>query len=304
VTSVRRPARRSARTTAVRELTVLVTGGGKGLGRAFAEELARAGARVIITGRAEEALVRACAELGAEGLRVSHAVADIAVPGAMTEVVAHVEHTVGALDVLVNNAGVGGPVGPAWEVDQDDWWRSVEINLRGTQLAGAAALSVMVPRGQGRVINIVSHAGRAVWPHVSAYSVAKAAIIKLTENVAAEVRRYGVSVLSYHPGLLDIGLSRANAAAAPTGGEWDRKIASWFAERKAAGEVTPVTQACAMLVRLVGGEADALSGRYLTVDDDLDVMLTGASGSRAALVNKAHPLVSRVSVSLNKSCII
>lgn len=257
----------------VRDLSVLLTGGAKGLGHAFTEALARAGARVVITGRDEAALLRACDGFAADGLRVTHAVADMSVPGAMVDVVARVEESVGPLDVLVNNAAVPSPTGPVWEVDPDRWWFSVQTNVHGTFLATRAALAVMVPRRRGRVVTIVSHAGRAVWPNVSAYSVAKAAIIKLTENVAAEVRGRGVSAVAYHPGLMDIGMSRQNAIDALTGNEWDRKVAAWFAKLKADGDLTPVPAACAVLVRLAGGDADPLSGRYLTVDDDLDALL-------------------------------
>jgi NAD(P)-dependent dehydrogenase (short-subunit alcohol dehydrogenase family) len=201
----------------------------------------------------------------------------MSVPGAMTQAVAHVERTVGPLDVLVNNAAVPSPTGPAWELDPAVWWDSVQTNVHGTYLSTRAALTVMVPRRRGRVVTVVSHAGKAVWPHVSAYSVAKAAIIKLTENVAAETRSHGVRMFAYHPGLMDIGMSRQNAIDALTGNEWDRKVAAWFAKVKANGGLTPVPLACAVLVRLAGGDLDALSGRYVTVDDDLDALLAEAA---------------------------
>jgi NAD(P)-dependent dehydrogenase (short-subunit alcohol dehydrogenase family) len=91
----------------------------------------------------------------------------------------------GSADLLVNNAGVSGPFGDAWEVDAGEWWRAVEINLRGAYLCSRAVLPAMAARGAGRIVNITSQAGVYRWPQVSAYSVSKAAVIKFTENLAA-----------------------------------------------------------------------------------------------------------------------
>lgn len=116
--------------------TVIVTGGAKGLGRAFAEAIGRADANVIITGREADALQGARDDLRALGITSEAFVADVCTPGAMSEVVRQVESTFGGLDVLVNNAGVLGPVGPSWEVAADAWWRTVEVNTYGTFLPG------------------------------------------------------------------------------------------------------------------------------------------------------------------------
>ncbi|MFB9902364.1 SDR family NAD(P)-dependent oxidoreductase [Allokutzneria oryzae] len=251
--------------------TVVVTGGGKGLGLASATELGRAGANVVITGRDAAALDTATARLRSEGAAVASYVADATEPGAMAEVLRRAEVVFGPVDTLVNNAGQPGPVGPTWEVDQDAWWRTMEVNVRGTMLACAEALEVMVPRGAGRIINIASHAGVFRWPFVTGYSVSKAAVVKLTENLAVELRRHRIPVLSYHPGLLEIGLT-GNTPKDSTD-TWTRYLASWIDGEREAGRMTPTDKATGMLVRLVAGEADSLSGRYITVDDDLAELL-------------------------------
>src|SRR5215207_6780088 len=109
-----------------------------------------------------------------------------------------------------------GPVGPTWEIEPDRWWRTMEVNLRGTLLCTQLVLPEMVHRRRGRIVNISSHAGVFRWPLVSAYSVSKAAVAKLTENLARETHRHGVSVFSVHPGLL------RPTAAAPTARRTDR----------------------------------------------------------------------------------
>ncbi|GGM26017.1 type I polyketide synthase [Micromonospora yangpuensis] len=251
--------------------TVLITGGSRGLGRAFAEEVGRAGAHVVITGRDADALDRARDQMRAEGSTVDAFVADVAQRGATAGVVRSVVETHGGLDVMVNNAGVSGPIGPMWEVDEDEWSDTIEVNLRGTMLGCRAALAVMVPRGVGRVINVVSHAGRFRWPYLSAYSVSKAAVIKLTENLADELRTSGVVVLSYHPGLVDLGITRAGLDRVRRGGgdRWERLTAQWGEQQLADGQMTSVQRAATVFRRLVEGAADDRSGAYLTVDDDI-----------------------------------
>ncbi len=250
---------------------ILITGGAKGLGRAFAEELGRSGAVVVITGRDQTALLAARDELRAANIVADAVVADATDKAAASAVVEHVEGTFGSLDVLVNNAGLAGPVGPTWELDEGEWWEAMEVNLRGTMVMSSAALMYMVRRQNGRIINIVSHAGVYRWPYATAYSVSKAAVIKLTENLAAETRRLGVTVLSYHPGLVDIGITLAGAEkAAASGNPWEQRIASWIEGERAAGRLTPVAQATAVLRRLTEGAADHRSGEYITFEDELE----------------------------------
>jgi NAD(P)-dependent dehydrogenase (short-subunit alcohol dehydrogenase family) len=108
-------------------------------------------------------------------------------------------HDLGPIDLLVNNAGISGPTGPAWEVPEQDWWSSVEVNLRSVELCSRLVLPEMVDRGRGRIVNVTSQAGAFRWPLASAYSVSKAAVIKFTENLGVETRRHGISVFSVHP---------------------------------------------------------------------------------------------------------
>ena len=121
----------------------------------------------------------------------------------------------------MNNAGVIGPIGPLWEVDAEAWWATFDVNVRGILLGTQLVLPSMVARRRGRIINITSQAGVHRWPLVSGYSVSKAAVTKLTENLAQETSRYGIGVFSVHPGLLPIGMSETVAAhepATPIGG--------------------------------------------------------------------------------------
>lgn len=245
----------------------VITGGSRGFGLCAAEELIRRGHRIVITARDPDRLSSAetrLRELGGDVLAIP---ADVSEPGAFQSVLHRTEAEFGSVGTLVNNAGVQGPIGELWHTDQEEWWQAVSVNLRSTALACAAVLPVMTRRRQGRIVNIVSHAGVAQWPHLSAYSVSKAAVIKLGENLAAETRRYGVTVLSFHPGLLELGLGQTQMATRAEPGSWSAKVTDWLRGEQAAGNFTPVADAVGALARLVEQTSEHPTGSYLTTAD-------------------------------------
>ncbi|GAA3464442.1 SDR family NAD(P)-dependent oxidoreductase [Saccharothrix longispora] len=241
---------------------VLVTGGGRGLGRDFAAALAAAGATVLVVGRDRAELDRTV-ELGA-GLpgTIECAAADVTDPATLTAAVA-----LGDVDVLVNNAGVPGPIGPTWTTDPGSWWRTFEVNLRGADNASRAVLPGMIARGGGRVVNVVSRAGKLRWPHASAYAVSKAALIALTANLEGELRGTGVTTVAFDPGLLDTGMTRAHLDRGHVGDPHADGILDFTLRARDDGGFTPVPAATAALVRIAMGAADHLSGRYVTADE-------------------------------------
>ncbi|MFZ0118848.1 MAG: SDR family NAD(P)-dependent oxidoreductase [Pseudonocardiaceae bacterium] len=179
----------------------------------------------------------------------------------------------GPIDLLVNNAGIGGPVGPAWEVPEQEWWRTVEVNLRSVELCSRLVLPEMVDRGCGRIVNVTSQAGAFRWPLSSAYSVSKAAVIKFTESFGVETRRHGISVFSVHPGLLLIGLGEPALASSVPADSAQGRMREWVRQEFAAGRGAQPHQIAELLLRIVTGEVDRLSGRHLSVHDNLELML-------------------------------
>jgi NAD(P)-dependent dehydrogenase (short-subunit alcohol dehydrogenase family) len=261
----------------MRSMTVLITGGAKGLGRLFAEALGRAGANLVVTGRDLAALEAAQRDLAEQGVPVAAIQADVLDRAAMAGAVDRAVSRFGGLDVLVNNAVLPGPVGPSWEVDLAAWSQTQQVNVVGALSAAQAALAVMVPAGRGRIINLVSPAGLTRWPYATAYSVSKAALIKLSENLAAELSRSGVTVLSYNPGIVDAGLTRAGLAFEGGDDPWLDKIAAWGRRVRDEGGFTPLDTSVEMLVRLARGDADALSGLTVNALDDLDALVARAA---------------------------
>ena len=175
--------------------TALVTGGGTGLGAAIARALHAAGASVVVVGRRPEPLSGLCDELGE---RASWRVCDVADPAsvdALVDALADVE-----VSILVNNAGVAGPVAPLVEIDVDAWDEVFDVNVRGVFLLCRAFLPAMIERGGGDVINLASVTGKRPLTRRTPYAASKLAVIGLTSTLAFEVGASGVRVNSLSPG--------------------------------------------------------------------------------------------------------
>ena len=175
--------------------TALVTGGGNGLGAAIARALHAQGAAVVVTGRRTEPLAALCAELGERADWRACDVADPASVDALAASLAEVE-----VSVVVNNAGVAGPVAPLTEIGVEEWDEVFATNVRGVFLVCRAFLPPMVQRGRGDVINVASVSGKRPLTRRTPYAASKMAVIGLTSTLAFEVGPAGVNVNSLSPG--------------------------------------------------------------------------------------------------------
>ena len=198
--------------------TALVTGASRGIGRAIAHAYAREGARVVVTGRDEAALDALVGELGADALA---APADLASPETPEALVAATINRFGALDLLVNNAGVIHPAMPLADFEPEDWRAVIEVNLVAPAILVRAAVPAMRAAGGGTIINLSSIGGRKGGRGRSAYRASKAALINLTESLAAELAPDGIQVNCICPGAVDTEGYRAlmgsrGRAATPT----------------------------------------------------------------------------------------
>lgn len=258
----------------------VVTGGSKGLGQFLAEALARAGASVVIMGRDRPRLDEAARGIEGQGGKVLPLACDVSDAEAVTLAIQRAQASFGPIDLLVNNAGEGGPIEKAWRVDPAAWRHTFETNLFGSFHCMHAVLPQMVERRRGIIVNMASHAGVHRWPTCSAYAVSKSALIKLTENLAAETQRQGVSIFAYHPGFLAIGMNGPTDPSQLKPGSPAERVMSWALEQVRNGNVTPPERCLAQFMQLASGRYPHLSGCYLTVDDDLEAIsarLTGAT---------------------------
>ena len=252
----------------------LVTGGGRGIGRAMALALGRAGAAVAVCARTGSQLAETVQLLEREGGRALALAADVADRHAVEAMVEHTERVLGPIELLVNNAGIGGTAGPFAETDPDAWWDVQVVNLRGPVYCSRAVLPGMLQRGRGRIINVSSGAGFDAWPLVSAYAVSKAALYRLTENLAAETGQHGVQVFAIHPGLVRTEMvEEALHCGVPA---IEQQFRDWFD----AGSDIPPERAAELVVFLASGRADALSGRFLGPEDDREALVRRADEIR------------------------
>jgi 3-hydroxybutyrate dehydrogenase len=181
----------------------LITGGGRGIGRAVAFAFAREGARVAVVARTVQEVARVSEEIRVEcGVETMHAACDVSDKESIGRAFAEVERHLGRIDILVNNAGIAESA-PLVRTSDELWQRHLAINLSGTFYSMRAALPGMIERGWGRIINIASIAGKTGAPYISAYAASKHGVLGLTRTVALEVATKGVTVNAICPGYVD-----------------------------------------------------------------------------------------------------
>jgi NAD(P)-dependent dehydrogenase (short-subunit alcohol dehydrogenase family) len=194
----------------------LVTGGGRGIGRAIALELTDAGAAVAVLARSRQQVEAVAAELSGRGARALAVAADVTDRSAVAAAISEVVDALGPVDVLVNNAGVVEPLGTFLAVEEPDWERCVAINLTAAVRLTRALLPGMLERGFGRLVAITSGAASPPgMPSASAYSVAKAGLEMLSINLAEELRGTGVTSVAVRPGTADTAMQELMRAAPP-----------------------------------------------------------------------------------------
>ena len=187
--------------------TAVVTGAGRGIGRATAIALAEAGARVAVLARSSSEISAASSQLLKAGHRAIGVNADVSDLGSLRTAFEQVAAELGPVDVLVNNAGVTWPLGPTAEVDSEEWMAAVSVNLGGALRCSRLVLPGMVERGWGRIVNVTTGAARPPGLlRASAYSASKAGLNQLTLNLAAELQDTGVNVCAVDPGPIDTGM--------------------------------------------------------------------------------------------------
>ena len=251
----------------------IVTGGGRGFGKAIARGLAAAGAAVTVTARSRNQLDAVAAQIEAAGGRALAIAGDVTSRADVAHVVEAAERKFGPTTVLVNNAGVTGPFGPVWTSDPDDWWDAQAVIVRGTLLFMRAVMPGMVARRAGTVINVSALGGQWFAPKLTAYAVAKSSQIRLSEHAAAEAKEHGVSVFSIEPGTVYTDMTE-HTITSPDAQRWVPQMVEYLKKLKEMTDPAPGLARCAeMCVQLASGRYAGLSGRFLLPSDDFDKLL-------------------------------
>lgn len=250
----------------------LVTGGGRGIGRAIAQRLAADGHAVAVAARSRPQLDAVVREIEAAGGCAAAFSCDVTREEEVVRTVAGVRRQLGEIQVLINNAGVSGPMGPIGVVDPQAWWDAQAVHVFGSLLFMTHIVPHMVSGGGGRIINICSVAGAIIANNFSSYAVAKSTLIRLSEHVAAEQRSHNIQVFPIHPGTILTDMAR-DTIAMPEAAEWVAPLVDMLQKTTPQQSERALLKLQDFVSDLAKGRFDALSGRYLAVEQDHQGML-------------------------------
>ena len=255
----------------------IVTGAGRGFGKAIALNFAKQGASVTVTSRSKAQLDETVREIEAAGGKALAVAGDVTNRDDVNMVVAAARDAFGPADILVSNAGITGPFGPVWAIDPDEWWEAHQVHVRGALLYSNAVLPEMVERRSGHIIVISALAATVVAPNMSAYCVAKSSQNRLVAFIAAEVKPYNVAAFALEPGMVITDLARGTKAD-PGAQKWVPQMVERITMMEKDVDPAPGLAKCAdICAKLASGSYDALSGMYLDVRDDIDATLRAVS---------------------------
>ncbi len=240
----------------------LVTGGGRGIGRAVASALVLAGTTVSIVGRNDETLI----ESVAAGDAHAWAGADVTDGAAVKAALARLIAANGPVDILVNNAG-GAETGPFGRGDAALFARMIALNLTAAIDLTRLVLPSMVERGCGRIVNVASTAGLKGYAYVTAYCTAKHGLVGFTRALAIETAKTGVTVNAGCPGYTDTDLVRTSAAvAAARTGKDAAAVVAGYVSGNPQGRLVRPEEVAAAVIWLCGKEAAAVTGQAIAID--------------------------------------
>jgi NAD(P)-dependent dehydrogenase (short-subunit alcohol dehydrogenase family) len=243
----------------------LVTGGSRGLGREVAMALCRAGANIAILARPSAAFDDSFDGLQrarvAASQRVEMVVADLSDPGAPEAAVEAARRALGTIEILVNNAGIIGPMGTLDETDAAEWAHAMQINLLAPIALMRAVLPGMRAQRRGKIINMSGGGATSPRPHFTAYASAKTALVRVTETVAEEVRGLGIDINAVAPGAMNTRLLDQVLAAGPAR-VGDREYRRAVEQRENGG--SPLARAADLIAWLASPESDGITGRVLS----------------------------------------
>jgi len=246
----------------------IVTGGGRGIGRAIALKFAAEGAEVLVAARSENELKQVVAEVQAAGGRAAAVSADVGREADCEKIVRAAHDAFGTVNILINNAAAFGPVRPVEKISAREWDEVMAVNLRGPFLLAGMVLPDMYQRGSGAIVNISTVGAKLAYPLGSTYATSKAGLIGLTRTLAAEGARKGVRVNALCPGpvtetKMSQDLTREFGSIFGSSGD---EVVNRMIEGTLQGRPQTVEEIASAALFLVSDQSSAITGQTLNVD--------------------------------------
>jgi len=245
----------------------IVTGAGYGIGKAIALALGREGAHVVLAARSRDKMEAVATELRAMGTRPSVVLTDVSSEPAVRAMVEASVAAYGAIDVLVNNAGIAGPAGLARDITPEAWSETIGINLSGAFYCAKHVSTPMIERRRGTIVNISSIAGRIGYALRTPYAASKWGMIGLSHSLAAELGPHGVRVNAVVPGSVEgERIHRVIAARATAEGKTQGDVAHWYTKDIPLQRMVTEDEVASAVLYLASDEAAGITGHAIHVD--------------------------------------
>jgi 3-oxoacyl-[acyl-carrier protein] reductase len=243
----------------LKDKVAIITGGSRGIGRAITRAFLAEGARVMIVSRSQEELDATVGDLGA-GAMLHAFRCDVSRPEEVRQAVQETIRSFGTIDILVNVAGIYGPIGPSESVDFDEWKKTFEVNVFGTFRMIQEVVPAMIARGGGKIINF-SGGGDGPLARFSAYNASKVSIVRLTETLAEEWKASHIDINALAPGPVNTHfLDQALKAGEALVGK--EKYAEILKQKETGG--VPPEKTAELCVFLASADSDGLTGKFLS----------------------------------------
>ncbi len=242
----------------------LITGSSQGIGFALAQGLAAHGAEVILNGRDRAKIDAAAATLEAEGHKVHKALFDVTDAQAVKDGVTAIERDIGAIDILINNAGMQFRT-PLEDFPVDKWQQLLTTNISSVFYAGQAVARAMIPRGRGKIVNIASVQSELARPGIAPYTATKGAVKNLTRGMCADWAKYGLQVNAIAPGYFRTPLNQALVD--------NPEFSEWLEKRTPAARWGNVDELVGAAVFLSSNASSFINGHTLYVDGGITTSL-------------------------------
>jgi len=242
----------------------IITGGSGGIGKAIAAAFSREGSSLVLVSRTGSELEKTKRELDKSTSKVAIFQGDVSREEDVKNLVDFTLDKFGTVDILVNCAGIQGPIGLITDIDAKDWFEAIKINLYGTFLCIKAVIPIMMKKNSGKILNFSGGGAVSPRPRFSAYGTSKAGVVRLTETVAAEYKDYNIGIHAIAPGAVNTKMLEFVLAAGEAAGK--EELSKALKQKREGG--VPPPQVAELAVFLASAKSDGLSGRLISLPWD------------------------------------